>query len=218
MRAPLIALLWAMVPAQAMAQQETLIPYGAMNIALRACIDYAGYGALHATGKAVPDESRDPSAEPSYFHLFRERGELFGRSDWRIAEVGRSDPLADPVNTEEAVIFLAIRNNRRDFISWSWVWRDVQGRRFIPISAWPKPGLRDFDWAPLAIRMFARPVTYRQPQPYWHRYIYALGKPNEDPDLYVARGGKLYVRYGLYLSDIPALFAAAKSEPCWRWQ
>lgn len=67
---------------------------------------------------------------------------------------------------------------------------------------------------PDAARSYARRVTYRSPQPYWPGV--RLDAEDDEPGLIETRHGRTRVLWGLYLRDLPVVFAAARSEPCWR--
>lgn len=182
--------------------------------AQRPCVDFVGRGALQSVGEPEPLNLPDDVLGHSiYRYRFAERSALFGDSHGRSATLMRSGHSEIPVNQDDVAIFMGIHGKRARFVDWALIWRDKDGQPFIPILSWPNPEDHAMDWRPLAIRHFARPVTYRTPQPFWDGWDLERGIMPYD-DLTIVRDGRHYVHYGLYLSDLPAMFRAARRERC----
>lgn len=204
-----LSALGLLIPVAAGAQQQVEVGEGEVIPNLRPCVDYVGRGALHSTGSELLSSPDDMFGNGVYRYRFTERSELYGHSRWtaqRLVQGGHA--LAD-LHISDAAVFLG-RSGR--FVGWSRIWKDRAGRPFLPIFSWPDSKRRT-GWAPLAIRAYARPVFYDARQPDWSD---GGRDEEEDVDLYVRRGRRWFVRYGLYLSDIPPLFRAAQEETCWR--
>jgi hypothetical protein len=213
----LIAALGIAIPMPAMAQQEVSVADGEQIPNMRPCVDYAGRGALRTVGEPmVPDDPDAIILDAIYSFRFHERATLFGPSKRGGVTLTKAYHSLYPLDIAETVVFTADWRGRDRMVDWEWVWRDHAGRPFLPITGWPDPGSRNRDWHPLAIRQFAKPVSYRNPQPFWPGALSDPGYAEHAPELFLVRGKNVIVRYGLYLSDIPALLKAAKSEPCWR--
>jgi hypothetical protein len=237
-----IALLGMMMPGQAMAQREMMVPDdGTEAPAVRPCIDYAGRGMLRTIGKPVTAHSRPPILVGTPRHVtivaeaedrtettvssgvwdsiyrfrFDERAAVFGQRKGQGTTLTKSYHSLGKVQGVDAVVFTAARDNHDRMVDWEWVWRDERGRPFLPILSWPEPVNDGSDWRPLAIRQLAGPVRYSGDQPHWPGALHP-GDAEREPDLFAMQGKRVVVRYGLYLSDIPAMFAAAKNEDCWR--
>jgi hypothetical protein len=185
----------------------------AAAFAQRPCVDYVGRGALQSVGDPEPLNLPDDVLGHSiYRYRFTERSALFGHSRGRAASLMRAEHSPGPVDRDDVAIFMTLTGKRARFNGWELIWKDLAGEPFIPILNWPDPDNRETDWRPMAIRQFARAVSYQNPQPYWGAGNLDYG-PADDA-LYVTRGGHRYVRYGLYLSDLPAMFRAARAERC----
>jgi hypothetical protein len=212
-----IALLGTVLPMQAMAQQEVLVPDGQPIPNIRQCVDYAGRGALRTVGEPmVPYDSDVIVVDLVYRFRFDERATLFGQGKRGRVELTKAYHSLDSLDIADTVIFTADRKGRDGMVGWEWVWRDRAGRPFLPIFNWPDPAGGAYGWQPLALRQFAKPVSYPQPQPFWPGALGDKTRAESQPELFGIRGRHVVVRFGLYLSDISALFEAAKAEPCWR--
>ncbi|MCW3849137.1 hypothetical protein OF829_18005 [Sphingomonas sp. LB-2] len=242
MRRFLFIALLGMLPVQARAQREITVPDDADGLPeVRPCIDHAGRGSLRTTGTlSVAERPPIQVATPRYLEIaqegedgtetivssgfwdaiyrfrFDERTSLFGTPKGHGITLTKSYHSLAPIRIADAVVFTAVRQGRDRMVGWDWVWRDTAGRPFLPITDWPDPSGQGNDWRPLTIHRFAKPVRYHNPPPSWPRWVPDRQAPERAPDLFAMRGKRAVVRYGLYLSDIPALFEAARAEPCWR--
>ena len=211
-----LAALGLPVPAVAQAQQEIGVKDGEAVPNLRPCIDFIARGNTRATGEyqhvAIED---DMLGHGYHFARFRRADNIVGRGrrTFRFRVFSHATPRL--LTQRDGVIFTRANGREQSFVDWAWVWTDSRGRDFIPIMAWPDPEHRASGWEPAAIRSFVKPVAYQMPQPFWDRDGL---DPEEfdEPDLFVRHGKQAHVRFGLYLSDLPALMAAAKGESCWR--
>jgi hypothetical protein len=180
---------------------------------LRSCVDYVGRGSIRSDGSRLIEDPDDLLGHAIYNYRYRERAAIVGKRDQRGTLVLAGHTLRD-VRLRDAVVFTATSRGRERFVGWTWVWRDTKGRPFIPIFGWPE-GENGFGWEPSAIRRFAKPVSYRDPQPYWPDTEWAPG--DAEPGLIEIGQGRMRVLQGLYLADLPAMFrVAALSERCWR--
>ena len=223
---PVIALLAAvLMSGPAMAQRQIRVAEGEILPDLRPCIDYAGRGWLRMTG-AYPDPDPDSIIDyPTYIYRFTQRQALFGASRRQPFEVYRRGHALRRVDVKDALVFVQDAPGGVRFPGWEWIWTDRAGRKFVPVFEWPTKERLGVDWKPLAFRRFAKRVSYADPQPYWrdigwpdHRAI-ETEEYEEVPeqDRLFDGGANPRVRYGLYLSDLPALLKAANAEEdCWR--
>lgn len=180
---------------------------------LRNCVDYVGRGAIRSDGYRMIDDPDDLIGHAVYSYIYRERTAIMGKRE-QSGELALAGHALRDIKLRDAVVFSAFRDGRERFIGWTWVWRDTTGRPFIPILSWPE-GEHGAGWEPAAIRRFTKPVSYRDPQPYWPDIEW---EPEDaEPGLIEIRQGRRRVLQGLYLSDLPAMFrAAATRERCWR--
>lgn len=180
---------------------------------LRNCVDYVGQGSIRSSGYRPIDDPDDLLGHSLYSYSYREHVAIVGKRD-RARKLVRAGHALRDVRLRDAVVFSSFREGRERFIGWTWVWRDTTGRPFIPILSWPE-GEHGAGWEPAAIRRFAKPVSYRDPQPYWPDIEW---EPEDSkPGLIEIRQGRRRVLQGLYLSDLPGMFrAAASRERCWR--
>ena len=208
------------MPMQAMAQKEVMVREGEAVPYLRPCIDYAGQGALRMTGQ-VDDISPpgDLLGHGRYYIDFIQHRALFGPGEAEPLRLFLFGHALRSIQATNVLVLLQRRPEGPNLAGWAWIWTDATGRPFIPIFEWPNLQRPDLGWEPQALRRFARPVTYRDPQPFFARAQWTDIHPVElDEDgLLVTRGGHDRVRYGLYLSDLPAMLKAAnRREDCWR--
>ena len=182
---------------------------------LRPCVDYVGRGLLRFQDYVPIAEPDDILGHSIYRWRFAEQSRLMGKwpgSGSDLSMVGHALRMED---REDAVVFVATTGSgARRWVGFSFVWLDRRGRPFLPILAWPDPLERSDDWMPDAARRFARPVSYNWPQRWWSGARWT--KDDLSPGTVERRGGAVRVLNGLYLADLPAMFAAAGREPCWR--
>ena len=201
------------VQAAASAPLEQVLKDGEIVPELRNCVDYVGRGSIRSDGYGAIEDPDDLIGHAVYSYRYRERAAIVGKRD-RHDKLVLGGHALRKIKLRDAVVFTAASRGRERFVGWTWVWRDTQGRPFIPIFAWPE-GENGAGWKPAAIRRFAKPVSYRDPQPDWEDVEW---KPEDaKPGLIEVRRGRMRVLQGLYLTDLPAMYrAAATSERCWR--
>lgn len=215
-----IALSGALLPGQAMAQKQIIVAKGEAVPALRPCIDYAGQGALHMTGQVDDISPPDDLLGHGRYHLnFTEHRALFGPSEPRPGSLFLFGHALREVHVSNALVLLQRSTTGPQLAGWAWVWTDTRGWPFVPVFEWPNAERSDLGWPPAALKRFARPVAYRDPQPFFANARWTDLHPIEyaEDGLFETRGQRATVRYGLYLADIPAMLKAADlTEDCWR--
>lgn len=197
----------------AMALIGTMLPVGAFAQEKRYCVDFVARGHLQSVGE--PEQLDIPDAvivQSIYRFRFDKRDELYGHMSWRSTVLMKAGHGLRPVDQPDAVVYIGRWRLRTQYFGDDLVWRDTNGRAFIPIFDWPNPE-DPMRWIPQSIRQFAKPVDYPDRQG-----AVEIGIDAKDaiPGLIETRDGRTRVLFGLYLDDIPAMMKAARSEPCKR--
>lgn len=113
-----------------------------------------------------------------------------------------------PFGTITALIALSTDEaGRYRLAGWAPVWKDARGRAFVPVWTWPQGrgySSRWQDWRPDNFRQFAKPVDYRGKQPLARAFPWSI-----DPDLNAGTEARPRFRLGVYVDDMPAMFAKA---------
>jgi len=222
-----LALASSVLPSQAIAQKQIVVEEGKDIPFLRPCIDYAAQGTLGMTGQ-VDDISPpgDLLGHGRYHLLFTEKRLRFGASERQPIPLFLFGHALRAVQAKNALVLVQRSAGGMQLAGWEWIWTDYRGRPFVPVFQWANAERLDLGWAPRALKRFAKPVSYRDPQPFFARAKWTDIWPAEiwpeegeirEPLLFRMHGSRAIVRYGLYLSDLPAMLKAADAEEdCWR--
>lgn len=207
---PLIALLWALGPAQAMGQQPVEPPPPSEDEAItsRHCIDWIAVGTFDVVSTIRMGGVGDHGQMWPTIFLIRVKVE---QPIWRVGRRRTVDTeySGAPIFGEPPASLLFRARDARGH----WAIRHVEGvaadaggRRFLPLYG---PG-RQSDLLPVHWRRFARRVDIMLNEDF-SRSVHAVSGYSE------LRGNRMIVYWGIPIDSLARMFATAPKGNCERW-